>query len=344
MKIKLLGIDLAKNVFQLCALNQANKVLFNRTVRRDRFRSTIARLEPTTIAMEACSSAHYWGRTYEAMGHRVLLVPAQHVTPFVRGGKSDARDALAICEAAQRPGLHPVPIKSIEQQDIQLLHRLRQRQVQHSTALANQIRSLGREYGVLFPPGIRALIKRLPEALEDGSNELSPVARYALADQHRCLLEVRQAMATFLQQIEQLAAQYPAYINLLPLPGIGPMIASAYIAAIGNGRQFKCGRQVSAWLGLVPRQYGTGGKIQLKSVTKNGDRYLRTLMIHGARAVITRGLKNRPELAQWVQPIIDRQGFNKAVVALANKLTRISWVIVTTGEPFDMKQAFKPAA
>jgi len=342
MKIKLLGIDLAKNVFQLCALNQANKVLFNRTVRRAQLLSTIVKLEPTTIAMEACSSAHYWGRTFEAMGHKVLLVPAQHVTPFVRGGKSDARDALAICEAAQRPGLHLVPIKSIDQQDIQLLHRLRQRQVQHSTALANQIRSLGREYGVIFPTGIKSLISHLPEALEDGSNELSPVARYALADQHRCLIEVRQAMKAFLLQIEQLAGQHPTYANLLPLPGIGPMTASAYIAAIGNGNQFKCGRQVSAWLGLVPRQYGTGGQIQLKGISKSGDRYLRTLMIHGARAAITRGLKKSPELTQWVQPIIDRQGFNKAVVALANKMTRICWVIVTTGEAFDMKQAFKP--
>ena len=343
MKIKLLGIDLAKNVFQLCALNQANKVLFNRSVRRARLRSSIVQLEPTTIAMEACSSAHYWGRAFETMGHKALLVPAQHVTPFVRGGKSDARDALAICEASQRPGLHPVPIKTIDQQDIQLLHRLRQRQVQHSTALANQIRSLGREYGVIFPAGIKALISRLPEALEDGSNELSPVARYALADQHRHLIEVRKAMLTFYQQIVQLAKLCPAYVNLLVLPGIGPLIASAYIAAIGNGRQFKCGRQVSAWLGVVPRQYGSGGQIQLRGVTNSGDRYLRTLMIHGARAVIARGLKNRPELAQWVQPIIDRQGYNKAVVALANKMTRIAWVIVTTGEAFDMQQAFKPA-
>ncbi len=149
-------------------------------------------------------------------------------------------------------------------------------------------------------------------------------------------------MKTFLLQIEQLAGQHPAYVNLLPLPGIGPMVASAYIAAIGNGNQFKCGRQVSAWLGLVPRQYGTGGQIQLMGISKSGDRYLRTLMVHGARAAITRGLKNSPELAQWVQPIIDRQGFNKAVVALANKMTRISWVIVTTGEAFDIKQAFKP--
>jgi len=343
MKINLLGIDLAKNVFQLCALNQANKILFNRSIRRAHLRSSIARLEPTTIAMEACSSAHYWGRAFEDMGHQVVLVPAQHVTPFVRGGKSDARDALAICEAAQRPNLHRVPIKTIEQQDIQLLHRLRQRQVQHSTALANQIRSLGREYGVIFPSGIKSLISQIPSVLEDGDNELSGVARHALNDQYQCLRQTRQAMVTFLHQIEQLAAQHPAYYDLQVLPGIGPMTASAYIAAVGNGRQFKRGRQVSAWLGLVPRQYGSGGQIQLKGMTKSGDRYLRTLLIHGARAVITRGLKRRPLLAQWVQPIIDRQGFNKGVVALANKLARISWVVLTTGEPFDMKQAFKPA-
>jgi len=343
MKIKLLGIDLAKNVFQICALNQANKVLFNRTVRRARLRTTVAQLESTTIAMESCSSAHYWGRAFEAMGHQVQLIPPQHVKPFVRGGKSDARDAVAICEAAQRPGLHPVPIKTVEQQDIQLLHRLRQRQVQHSTALANQIRSLGREYGVIFPAGIRSLIARLPEALEDGGNDLSPVARYALANQHQCLREVRQTMRNLQQQIEQLAAQQPAYADLQSLPGIGPLTASAYIAALGNGRQFSCGRQVSAWLGLVPRQYGTGGRIELKGMTKNGDRYLRTLLVHGARAAITRGQKNCPPLAQWVQPILARRGHNTAVVALANKLARIAWVILTTGEPFDLKLAFKPA-
>ena len=343
MKIKLIGIDLAKNVFQLCALNQANNVLYNHTVRRAQFRSTIARLQPTTLAMESCSSAHYWGRTFEAMGHHVLLVPAQHVTPFVRGGKSDSHDALAIAEAALRPGLHPVPIKSIEQQDIQLLHRLRQRQVQYSTALANQIRSLGREYGVIFPTGIQTLMRHLPDALEDAGNELSPVARAALAEQLCCLREVRESIKTLQQQIQQLAALNPAYAKLLELPGIGPLSASAYIAAIGNGHRFRCGRQVSAWLGLVPRQYGTGGKIQLSGVTKNGDRYLRTLLIHGARAVITRGLKKRPLLAQWVQPIIERQGFNKATVALANKMARICWVVLSSDQPFDMKRAFKPA-
>jgi transposase len=344
MKIKLIGIDLAKNVFQVCALNQANKVIFNRAVRRPRLSATIAALGSTTVAMESCSSAHYWGRKFETMGHQVLLVPPQHVKPFVRGGKSDARDALAICEAAQRPGLHPVPIKSVAQQDILLLHRLRQGQVQYSTAMANRIRSLGREYGVTFPLGIKTLIARLPEALEDGANDLSPVARYALADQYQRLREVRRTIGDLKQQIEQLAAACPAYGELQALPGIGPLIASAYLASIGDGRQFHCGRQVGAWLGLVPRQFGTGGQIKLTGMTKNGDRYLRALLIHGARAAISRGQKNCPPLAQWVQPIIARQGFNTAVVALANKLARIAWVIVTSGEKFDLKLAFKPAA
>lgn len=344
MQIKLLGIDLAKNVFQLCALNRAGTVVFNRAVRRARLRETIAQLEPTTIAMESCASAHYWGRAFEAMGHQVVLVPPQHVKPFVRGGKSDARDALAICEAASRPGLHPVPIKSVEQQDLALLHRLRQRHVRHATALANQIRSLGSEYGVVFPNGIRALLAQLPQALEDGANELSPIARQALADQHRCLLEERERMHTLQHRIEALAARHPAYTDLLALPGIGPLTASAYIAALGDGRQFTCGRQVSAWLGLVPRQYGSGGEVQLRGMTKNGDRQLRTLLIHGARAAITRGQKNCPPLAQWVQPIIARRGHNKAVVALANKLARIAWVVLSSGEKFDLDKAFKPAA
>lgn len=343
MKIKLLGIDLAKNVFQLCALNRAGMVVFNRAVRRPRLRQTIAQLEATTIAMELCASAHYWGRAFRAMGHQVVLVPPQHVKPFVRGGKSDARDALAICEAAQRPGLHPVPIKSIEQQDLALLHRLRQRQVRHATALANQIRSLGREYGVVFPTGIRTLLAQLPQALEDGANELSPIARQALAEQYRCLLEVRQSMHALQRQIEQLAALHPAYADLLAVPGIGPLTASAYIAALGDGRQFQCGRQVSAWLGLVPRQYGSGGEVRLQGMTKHGDRHLRTLLIHGARAAIARGRQNCPPLARWVQPIIARRGYNKAVVALANKLARIAWVVLRTGQKFDLDRAFQPA-
>lgn len=343
MNTKVLGIDLANNVFQLCAINQANKVIFNRTVRRTQLLSTLAQFPKTLIAMEACSSAHYWGRTFESLGHQVILIPAQHVKAFVRGNKNDANDALAICEAAQRPNLHPVPIKSIERQDIQLLHRLRQREVQHATALANQIRSLSREYGVIFPVGIRSLIKQLPDILEDASHHLSPVARYAIYDQWQRLLATRASVSQWHQRIVELSSQYPAYNALQRLPGIGPLSASAYIAAVGDGSAFRCGRQLSAWLGLVPRHHGTGGQIQLSSMSKNGDRYLRTLLIHGARAAITRHAKHCEPLNTWIQPIIARSGFNKAVVALANKLARIGWVIVRTGDVFDLQLAFKPA-
>lgn len=343
MNIKLLGIDLAKNVFQLCAINQANKVLFNRSVRRDKLITTIAQLPLTIIAMESCSSAHYWGRVIRDMGHQVMLVPAQHVKPFVRGNKNDANDALAICETAQRPGLHTVPIKTIAQQDIQLLHRLRQRKVQQSTALSNQIRSLGSEYGVVFPAGIKTLIADLPDALEDGSNALSPVARFALAEHLQQLVHTRKCIKQWQQRIEQLANENPAYPLLQTLPGFGPLNASAYLAALGDGRQFQCGRQVSAWLGLVPHHQGSGGSVQLQGMTKNGDRYLRSLLIHGARAAITRHAKHCEPLNTWVQPLIQRRGFNKAVVALANKLARIGWVVLTTGNEFDLQQAFKPA-
>jgi len=180
MKVKLIGIDLAKNVFQICVLNQAGRVLFNKSVRRKQLMQALQNIEPTTVAMESCSSANYWGRQFEKMGHTVMLIPPQHCKPFVRSDKNDARDALAICEAAMRPGLHTVPIKTPEQQDLQMLHRIRQRLVRNMTALGNQIRGLAREYGVIFPEGIKALRKAIPFELENGDNDLTPVAREML--------------------------------------------------------------------------------------------------------------------------------------------------------------------
>lgn len=343
MNIKLIGIDLAKNVFQICALNRAGRVLFNRSVKRARLQATLAQFEPTHVAMEACSSAHYWGRTFEQLGHRATLVPPQHVKPFVRSGKSDSHDALAICEAVGRPNLHPVPIKSVAQQDLQVLHRLRQHHVDQGTALANQIRSIGREYGLGFPVGIKKLLAQLPCALEDGSNELSMVVRGALNDHYHVLLAAREAATRWKREIIQLASQLPAFEALQAVPGFGPVNASAYLVAIGDGSQFRNGRQVSAWLGLTPSQHGTGGKLTLRGITKQGDRYTRRMLIHGARSAICCHRRNCPPLAAWAEPIMARRGFNKAVVALANKLARIGWVIVRTGEEFDLQQAFKPA-
>lgn len=340
MKVKLIGIDLAKNVFQICALNQSGRVLFNRSVRRSQLAEQLQNIEPTTVAMESCASAHYWGRRFEAMGHHVMLIPPQHCKPFVRGGKNDARDALAICEAACRPNLHTVPIKSFEQQDLQLLHRVRERYIRNSTALANQIRGIAREYGVDFPVGIKALNKAVPQATENADNALTDVAREMLSQLYEELQRLSEMNKAMLRKIIQLAKRNPAFERLQVLPGVGPIVASAMLASIGNGHQFKNGRQVAAWLGLVPRQYGSGGKIALMGITKNGDRYLRTLLIHGARAAMRWSRGKDTPLAQWLGPIAQRRGTNKAVVALANKMARIGWVVLATDRPFDVRKAF----
>ena len=264
----------------------------------------------------------------------------QHCKPFVRGGKNDARDALAICEAALRPNLHAVPIKTLEQQDLQLLHRIRQRHIRNMTALANQIRGLAREYGVLFPVGIKMLRKSLPLELENAENELTPTAREMLADMYAELLQMMEKSKQLLNRIVQLAQTQPAFERLQDLPGVGPVVASAMLAAIGNGRQFKNGRQLAAWLGLVPRQYGTGGKVALMGITKNGDRHLRTLLIHGARAAMRWSRAKDTPLAKWINPLVARRGVNKAVVALANKIARIGWVVLATDSAFDARKAF----
>ena len=340
MKVKLIGIDLAKSVFQVCALNQAGRVIFNRSLRRAQLVQQLQDLEPTTVAMESCASASYWGRRFQAMGHTVRLIPPQHCKPFLRTGKSDARDALAICEAASRPNLHCVPIKTTAQQDLQLLHRIRQRHIRNTTALANQIRGMAREYGVDFPVGLRALRNALPAALEDGENELTPVAREMLHELYEELLQMIARNQALLARIVEQARTQPAYERLQTVPGIGPVVASALIAAIGNGHQFRNGRQMAAWLGLVPRQHGTGGRIALLGISKNGDRHLRMLVIHGARAALRWARGKDTPLGAWISPVVTRRGMNKAVVALANKLARISWNVVAKGCTYEPAKAF----
>ena len=340
MNIKVLGIDLAKNVFQLCAINQAGKEVFNRQVRRAKLTPTVANLEPTLIAMEACSSAHYWGRRFEGMGHRVVLIPAQHVKAFVRVNKSDAHDALAIAEASQRPNLKTVPVKSTEQQDLQMISRQRQRWIRHRTAVVNQIRAAAREYGVTLPLGYRALKKALPEVLEDGDNELTAIARELIAEWSDELRQLDAKIHTAQERQKALVKDNPAEQALREVPGFGPVISALLLSAIGDGRQFANGRQMAAWVGLVPRHTGTGGKTRMLGISKNGDRELRTMMIHGARAVIRWAHRRDDALARWVSQLEARRGRNRAVVALANKMTRIAWVIVAKGERFDMKKAF----
>lgn len=300
MQIKVIGIDLAKSVFQVCALAASGSVLFNRKLTRAKFVEWLATLAPSTIAMEACATGHYWGRKLQAAGHTVLLVPAQHVKAFCRVHKTDHADALAIAEAALRPKLHCVPVKTVEQQDLQLLGRVRNQLVAQRTAVINQVRGLAGEYGVIFPSSRSALMAHLPLAIEDASNEFTHTARFALLDLLEDIHALDQRLKAVAAQVAALAEQRPGYARLLTIPGYGPVVAATFVAALGDGRQFQRGRDVSAWLGIVPKQHGTGGKVQLMRISKNGDRELRTLLIHGARAVLNWAHKRNDALSRWL--------------------------------------------
>ncbi len=287
MKVSIIGIVFAKNVFQVADLNQAGKPIMNRSVRRPKLLDLVRRFEPTILAMEACGSSHYWGRVLQRMGHEVRLIPPQHVKPFARVNKTDAGDALAICEAAGRPNMHFVAIKSIAQQDLRLLSRQRERLVRLRTATANQIRGFAREYGVFFPKGYRKLLAQLPAALEDGDNELSTVARRTLSELQQELHQLSDRIQHLQAQLLELTKSHEPCHRLQEVPGFGPVVSAAHVGAVGDGGQFHNGRQSSAWMGLVPRLHGSGGKTRSLSITKNGDRELRTMLIHGARAVVS---------------------------------------------------------
>lgn len=327
---KVCSIDLAKNSFQTCLLNNENKVTKNRKVARPKLLDFLRQLpRDITVAMEACGSAHYWARQCQKMGFsKVLLVPAQHVKPFVGKQKNDANDARAIGEAVQRPNLYPVPIKTIEQQDIKVLRSNRERWVKERTRLVNHFRGHCAEYGVIIAQGITSFRRRVPELLECGENELSVVMRTQLAEGYEELNHLDEKIASQEKQLKQLCQQREDYQRLLEIPGIGPINAVAILSEIGDGSQFASGRHYAAYCGLVPRQHSSGDRTMSGGITKAGNRQLRTLLVHSARS-LTRYMVNRDDrLSRWVQGIIARRGKNKAVVALANKLARICWAVL----------------
>jgi len=340
MKIKLIGIDLAKNVFQICELRGNRAKVAQRSLTRAKFIKAMACYEPTTIAMEACATSHYWGRRFSAAGHDVKLIPPQHVRAFRRVHKSDRCDALAIVEAAQRPGIHPVPIKTMAQQDLHLLCLMQTSLIAQRTALINQLRGCAAEYGVVLPIGRRKLAEALPLVLEDAENQLTHVARGVL-DALRGEIEVLNGrIEQSLQELTALAAQHPAYARLLAIPGFGPVVTANFLAALGSGQAFSNGRQVAAWLGLVPRQNGTGGRVRLGAITKNGDRRLRVSLIHGARAVLRWADRHDHAQSRWLLALKQRRGFNRTVVAYANKLARVAWAVLRGEAEYDMNRAF----
>jgi transposase len=328
MKITTIGIDLAKNVFQVHGVDELGKTVLRKQLKRKDVMSFFANVGPCLIGMEACGSAHYWARKLTALGHTVNLMAPQFVKPYVKSNKSDRNDAEAICEAVGRKNMRFVPVKTAEQQAVLGLHRARQGFTKGRTAQANQIRGLLAEFGIVIPKGIGHIAKQLPEILEDGENGLPGMMRQLLERLGENLKYLDKQVEELERQIKLWHAGNEQSRKLEKIAGIGPLTASAYVATVGDAKSFKNARQVPAWLGMVPRHEGTGGKVKMGSISKRGDVYLRTLLIHGARAVI-RHVERKPEQADgWLKKLIARRNKNIAAVALAARNARIAWALL----------------
>jgi transposase len=327
--IVVLGIDLAKMSFQLHGVDKDGNVVLRKKLSRSKLSGLIANLAPCLIGLEACGGAHHWVRTFNEMGHTVRMMAPQFVKPYVKSNKNDAVDAEAICEAVQRPSMRFVPVKNIEQQDIQSLHRIRSQVVARRTALANQIRGLLLEYGIVIPQGIGYVRKAIPGILEDAENTLTPRFRELLSELYDEMVHLDERVMTLEQKLEVVCAQSEECQRLLTIPGVGLLTATALVAAIGDITVFKNGRELAAWLGLVPRQHSTGGKPTLMGISKRGDSYLRTLLIHGGRTVVRVAHKHQDKRNRWVGEVEQRRGKNISAVAVANKNVRIAWALLS---------------
>jgi transposase len=334
MPVTTLGIDLAKNLVQVHGVDQRGHVVLTKRLPRAKVLPFLAQLPPCLIGLEASGGAHYWARELTKLGHMVKLMSPQFVRPYVQRQKNDANDAAGICEAVSRPQMRFVPIKSVEQQDMQALHRIRERQIKARTALVNQIRGLLAEYGIVIPQGVAKVRQALPALLADAENGLSWSARewlWALAAELRAL---DQSIVETEHKIQRGFEHSDACQRLAQMEGIGPLTATALVAAVGDATTFKNGRQLAAWLGLVPRQHSSGGKPTLLGISKGGQSYLRKLLIHGARAVIRTVERKTDARSRWLQGVKARRGTNRACVAHANKTARIAWVLLAKGERY----------
>lgn len=337
MEIKTLGIDLGKNWFHLHGVDKRGKTVLQKKVSREKLPMVIANLPSCLIGMEACAGAHFWARRFQEMGHEVKLIAPQFVKPYVKSNKNDQADAAAISEAVTRPHMRFVPIKSSVQQEILAIHRVRERLVRAKTALVNEIRGLLLEQGIAIPQGLNKLEQFLPKLLDPEIDELPPLFKELLGELTEEFRHVKEKVKRLEERLCRLGKGDAAVKRLMTIPGVGPIGASALVGSIGDIRQFKSGRELSAWLGLVPRQHSTGGKPRLLGISKRGDIHLRTLLIHGSRAVIrwiVRRGKPVTSLEKWILGIIERRGTNRATVALANKIGRMIWALLIKEEDY----------
>jgi transposase len=332
--LSVVGIDLAKRVFHIAGMDDRGKIVLRKRLTREALLPFIARLHPVVIGMEACGGAHYWARRFREHGHTVKLIAPQFVKPYVKSNKNDPADAEAICEAVTRPTMRFVPIKEIEQQDLQALHRARERVVKARTALVNEIRGLLGEYGIVLPHSVTQFRHAFLATLEAEQTKLPPLSAAFFAQLYEEFCALEQRLASYTAKLEAISAAHPVCQRLETIPGIGPLTATALVAAVSDPSAFKNGRQFAAWVGLVPRQHSTGGKARLLGISKRGDVYLRKLPVHGARATLRWvGLK-ADRRSQWLRGLLERRGKKKTAVALANKNARIAWVLLTTDQVY----------
>jgi transposase len=337
MKLIRVGVDLAKNVFQLHGVDRSGAAVWKRRLNRAKWLDALlAQTEPgCEIGMEACAGAHHWARELQSRGYTVRLIPPQFVKPYVKSNKNDANDAEAICEAMSRPNMRFVTVKSVVQQDIQATHRIRSELMTQRTAKANQIRGLVAEYGLIAPLTLRALRATIPDWLEDAENGLTDYFRSLLHGVWSDLISLDDRVLDLDREIQQLANSNEVTRRLQQLRGVGPMVATALVATVGTAEQYPRGRQMAAALGLTPRQHSSGGKDRLLGISKRGDVYLRKLLIHGARSVVWQAKNKEDRLSRWVTSIAQRRHPNVAAVALANKTARMAWAMLRHGTDYD---------
>jgi len=338
MNHTLIGLDLAKSTFHAIKLDRHGKLRWRRKYSRAQLIRYFAARRATRIAMEACGTSNHWARQLTAMGHQVELLAPKHVKGYLRGQKNDYNDAQAIAEAAFHGSMRPVPVKSLAQQDAQVFHRIRRQLVGERIRLVNQIRGLLAEYGVTIPQGIKHVRQSVPGILESADNELTPRFRALLHRQYRRLVALDEEIDWYAEQLATQVKEDEVCQRLMEIPGFGPVVSSAMACWMGDGHQFRKGRDASAALGVVPRQFTSGDKERLGGITKRGDSYVRTQVINGARAVVAQARRKSDPLSRWINRLVDTRGYNRAVVALANKLIRIAWVVIARGERYQPRE------
>jgi len=336
-KLSRVGIDLAKNVFQLHGVDRHGKAVWRQRLARNNWLKVLIKTAGSDceIGMEACAGAHHWARQLQAQGFTVKLIAPQFVKPYVKSNKNDANDAEAVCEAMSRPNMRFVAVKTVAQQDIQAAHRIRSELISQRTAKANQIRGLVAEYGLVASQQLARLRAVVPVWLEDAENGLTDRFRRLLSGLWNDLKTLDRRVAELDHEIKMIAQSDPVAKRLQQLRGVGPLVATALLATVGNAEQFANGRQMAASLGLTPKQHSSGGKDRLLSITKRGDAHLRSILIHGARSVIRTAKPKDDRLSRWVTSLAERRHPNVAAVALANKTARIAWAMLRHGTDYE---------